>query len=157
MATHSSVLAWRIPGTGEPGGLPSMGSHRVVHGWSDLAAAAAANRGNMKVTSMFKGWSVWVGEGQSLKFLYCYLQQSVLIHVFWCLNNINIDTPSLPYWKTGCVSSSFCAFLPQPMRTWLWENTACAYNATFWSRRDSCAVKGQGEQEGSLVWWCHPN
>ena len=31
MTTHSSVLAWRIPGTGEPGGLPSMGSHRVGH------------------------------------------------------------------------------------------------------------------------------
>ena len=43
MATHSSVLAWRIPGTGEPGGLPSMGSHRVGHDWSDLAAAAAAD------------------------------------------------------------------------------------------------------------------
>ena len=41
MATHSSVLAWRIPGTGEPGGLPSVGSHRVGHDWSDLAAAAA--------------------------------------------------------------------------------------------------------------------
>ena len=40
MATHSSVLAWRIPGTGEPGGLPFMGSHRVRHDWSDLAAAA---------------------------------------------------------------------------------------------------------------------
>ena len=44
MATHSSVLAWRIPGTGEPGGLPSMGSHRVGHNWSDLAAAAAAQK-----------------------------------------------------------------------------------------------------------------
>ena len=42
MATHSSVLAWRIPGTGEPGELPSVGSHRVRHGWSDLAAIAAA-------------------------------------------------------------------------------------------------------------------
>ena len=42
MATHSSVLAWRIPGAGEPGGLPSMGSHRVRHDCSDLAAAAAA-------------------------------------------------------------------------------------------------------------------
>ena len=42
MATHSSVLAWGIPETGEPGGLPSMGSHRVGHDWSDLAAAAAA-------------------------------------------------------------------------------------------------------------------
>ena len=39
MATHSSVLAWRIPGTGEPGGLPSMGSHRVRHNWSNLAVA----------------------------------------------------------------------------------------------------------------------
>ena len=43
MATHSSVLAWRIPGTGEPGGLPSMGSHRVGHDWSKLAAAAELN------------------------------------------------------------------------------------------------------------------
>ena len=41
MAPHSSVLAWRIPETGEPGGLPSMGSHRLGHDWSDLAAAAA--------------------------------------------------------------------------------------------------------------------
>ena len=41
MATHSSVLAWRIPGTEESGGLPSMGSHRVGHDWRDLAAAAA--------------------------------------------------------------------------------------------------------------------
>ena len=40
MATHSSVLAWSIPGTGEPGGLLSMGLHRVGHNWSDLAAAA---------------------------------------------------------------------------------------------------------------------
>ena len=42
MAPQSSTLAWRIPGMGEPGGLPSMGSHRVGHDWSDLAAAAAA-------------------------------------------------------------------------------------------------------------------
>ena len=42
MATHSSVLVWRIPGMGGPGGLPSMGSHRVGQDWSDLAAAAAA-------------------------------------------------------------------------------------------------------------------
>ena len=37
--THSGILAWRIPGLAEPGGLPSMGSHRVWHDWSDLAAA----------------------------------------------------------------------------------------------------------------------
>ena len=45
MATHSSVFAWRIPGMGELGGLPSMGSHRVGHDWSDLAAAAAGRSG----------------------------------------------------------------------------------------------------------------
>ena len=49
MATHSSVLAWRIPGTGEPGELPSMGSHRVRHDWYDLAAVAD---------------SVWIPEGR---------------------------------------------------------------------------------------------
>ena len=53
MATHSSVLAWRIPGTGEPGGLPSMGSHRVGHDWRDSAAAAAAA---WQQLSYFKSW-----------------------------------------------------------------------------------------------------
>ena len=59
MATHSSVLAWRIPGTGEPGGLPSMGSHRVGHDWSDLAAAAAAAacspRDSLQISLQSKG------------------------------------------------------------------------------------------------------
>ena len=41
MVTHSSVLAWGIPGTGEPGGLPSMGSHRVRHDWSNLAVSSS--------------------------------------------------------------------------------------------------------------------
>ena len=52
MATHSSVLAGRIPGKGDLGGLPSMGSHRVRHDWSDLAAAAV-QRGR-----------VWLGRQQ---------------------------------------------------------------------------------------------
>ena len=50
MATHSSVLAWRIPEKGEPGGLPSMGSHRVGHNWSDLAAAAAEYKSPFRVS-----------------------------------------------------------------------------------------------------------
>ena len=65
MATHSSVLAWRIPGTAEPGGLPSMGSHRVGHDWSALAAAAAeprsfspkpSQRGKLKLRISEKKW-----------------------------------------------------------------------------------------------------
>ena len=53
MATHSSVLAWRIPGTGEPGGLPSMGLRRVGHDWSDLAAAAAAPKWHVSLWTIF--------------------------------------------------------------------------------------------------------
>ena len=66
MATHSSVLAWRIPGTGEPGGLPSMGSHRVRHNWRDLAAAAA---GSGKVLNTFKAGcaKLWCQPFRSVK------------------------------------------------------------------------------------------
>ena len=46
MATYSSILAWRIPWTEEPGGLQSMGSHRVRHDWSDLANTRAARERN---------------------------------------------------------------------------------------------------------------
>ena len=66
MATHSNVLAWRIPGTGEPGGLLSMGSHRVGHDWSDLAAAAALFQTNCQTCSQSGGVSEQVvGQGQA--------------------------------------------------------------------------------------------
>ena len=53
MATHSSVLAWRIPGMTEPGGLPSIGSHRVGHDWSDLGAAAVKHELFSPANSIF--------------------------------------------------------------------------------------------------------
>ena len=59
MATHSSVLAWRIPGMGEPGGLPSLGSHRFGHDWSDLAAAAAARGKFVKPKIRNTHWHIW--------------------------------------------------------------------------------------------------
>ena len=69
MATHSSVLAWRIPGTEEPGGLPSMGSHRVRHDWSELAAAAAAtgNCARKSRSEVFLPWSdaIWESKPRS--------------------------------------------------------------------------------------------
>ena len=55
MATHSSVLAWKIPGMVEPGGLPSMGSHRVGHDWSDLVVAVA-----QRVKCLPAMWETWV-------------------------------------------------------------------------------------------------
>ena len=66
MATHSSVLAWRIPGMGEPGGLPSMGLHRGGHNWSDLAVAAAVGLSYMAfimlryISSMPGFWRVFI-------------------------------------------------------------------------------------------------
>ena len=60
VATHSSILAWRIPGTGEPCGLSSMGSHRVGYNWSDLAAAVAAYNTKKHNSSMAsKSYSPW--------------------------------------------------------------------------------------------------
>ena len=61
MATHSSVLAWRIPGMEEPGGLPSMGSQRVRHDWSDLVAAASEKA--MATHSSTLAWKIpWMEE-----------------------------------------------------------------------------------------------
>ena len=59
MATHSSVLAWSILRTGEPGGLPSMGSHRVGHDWRDLAAAAATSSDNHLPFCISSSWE-WI-------------------------------------------------------------------------------------------------
>ena len=61
LATHSSILAWRIPGMGEPGGLPSVGSHRVRHDWSDLPEAAAAGERSARYLGSISGKaSKWI-------------------------------------------------------------------------------------------------
>ena len=75
MATHSSVLAWRIPGTGDPGGLPSMGSHRVGHNWSDLAAAAYSLLGTR--LGQLQGW--W----QATFAVYWNGRQHVFLPTLW--------------------------------------------------------------------------
>ena len=69
MATHSSVLAWRTPGTGEPGRLPSMGSHRVRHNWSDLAVAVAGK--NTGVGCLFLLQGIFPTQGVSLALPHC--------------------------------------------------------------------------------------
>ena len=76
MATQSSVLARRLPGTGEPGGLLSMGSHRVGHDWSDLAAAAAS-----RLVS-----SLW----------FCFFTFSSLIHLKFTLEYVKYE---FNYWN----------------------------------------------------------
>ena len=74
MATHSSVLAWRIPRTGELGRLPSMGSHRVWHYWSDLAAAAAVLKLVIKSFTF-----LWL---HTLKFICIHVAVQSLSHVW---------------------------------------------------------------------------
>ena len=89
MATHSSVLAWRIPGTGEPGGLPSTGSHRVRHDWSDLAAAAAtviknppASAGDVRGMGLIPDWRRPPGEGNGNP-LQCSCQENHMNRGAW--------------------------------------------------------------------------
>ena len=79
METHSSVLAWSIPGTGKSGGLPSMGSHRVGHNWSNSAAAAAAAEERKRVIGMmFRLFP---------KYLFClFLWEIVWRREMWLMN-----------------------------------------------------------------------
>ena len=81
MATHSSDLAWRIPGTGEPGGLPSMGSHRVRHDWRDLAAAAK----KLKDSYHGKAWSNQDHQQQQQQTLLCWPGKKELAIFMSCL------------------------------------------------------------------------
>ena len=82
MATHSSVLAWRIPGTGEPGGLSSMGSHRVGHDWSDWAAA-----------TVFDGQKVNLGGGGVEQvFFFPYLFSCVVWLNLLCISFLSFWT-----------------------------------------------------------------
>ena len=75
MATHSSVLAWRIPGMGDPGGLPSMGSHRAGHDWGDLAAAWKRPRKTEQVVKM--------AEDITLTIIFSQRQKRMLGVVVW--------------------------------------------------------------------------
>ena len=75
MATHSSVLAWRIPGTGEPGGLPSLGSHRVGHDLSDLAVYVLIKFGYKASVPNEISFSHFFVVGQ----MYMYLKRNSII------------------------------------------------------------------------------
>ena len=74
MATHSSVIVWRIPGMGEPDGLPSMGLHRVGHDWSDLAAAAAATELQKRRT-----WLKWLSTHDDFTWLCDFFFHCVML------------------------------------------------------------------------------
>ena len=80
--THSSVLAWRIPGTGKPGGLPCMGSHRVGHDWSDLAVAAVAVTGLNSSPLQWKHRFLQILNHWTTKEVPIYILLYVYIYIF---------------------------------------------------------------------------
>ena len=117
MATHSSVLAWRIPGTGEPGGLPSTGSHRVGCDWSDLAAtAAAAISETFLSTSSWNLLSLWAVSLTWFSFYITSLSLSTqlfvllcqFLHISWSRGNGKASVSTLRFWfYLHSISSDF--------------------------------------------------
>ena len=78
MATHSSVLAWRIPGTGEPGWLQSMGLHRVRHDWSNLAAAAATSLPTLTLDSPRIYILLWICQHPAQPLIMTFHSQKII-------------------------------------------------------------------------------
>ena len=110
MATHSSVFAWRIPGMGEPGGLPSTGSHRVGHDWSDLAAAAAE-------------FTVRGLRTQKSHFLTSNLQVSTIILTRQCqLKSLQEEHMYMQIFSTSLKWSESCSVLSDS----LWPHGLCS-------------------------------
>ena len=118
MATHSSTLAWRIPGTGEPGGLPSMGSHRVRHDWSDLAAAAAMCVDNEFLNNVSAG-SPWLPKVEGSD---CWLHFPKWLWVF-SLHTFYIKVPSAFY-----MFSEYLHTHPYTLHLQKWDCTERIYN-----------------------------
>jgi len=119
MATHSSVLAWRILGTGEPGGLPSLGSHRVGHDWSDLAAAAATltiSQFMFVFIDIFFSWliiaNIFLLLDRSLFLISCWsFYVCTLLSFFKDLGLVLAEswvTCGLPRWLSGKESACQC-------------------------------------------------
>ena len=110
METHSSVFAWRIPGTGEPGGLPSMGSHRVGHDWSDLAPAAAAWMRCLCVLHLFSfnchSCSSGLEKSRSWLWLYLLIWFSPRLHTFRFQSVLRLPVFNLATFSSPAISSA---------------------------------------------------
>ena len=111
MATHSSVLAWITPGTVEPGGLPSLGSYRVGHGWSDSAAAAA----RAELTTKRYERAFWSDTNVLIAYTIC---QNSLNCVF--LKNVYLFIWLLPSLVAAC-KIFYLSFGMQTLSWGLWD------------------------------------
>ena len=105
MATHSSVLAWRIPGTGEPGGLPSMGLHRVGHDWSDLAE-------HRYFYAFYICWRFEYLYTQLLKWTFLYIppfvsQRTLLLRYNWHVTLCYFQLYSIMFWRLYILENDY--------------------------------------------------
>ena len=96
MATHSSVLAWRIAGTAEPGELPSTGSNRVRHDWSDLAATILVKRCCCSVAKLCPTFCDPMDSSTPGYSVLHYLPEFAQIHVCWVGDAIQPSHPLPP-------------------------------------------------------------
>ena len=112
MATHSSVLAWRILWTEEPGGLLSMGSHRVGHDWSDLAAAAAANpECKSRGVAGISGWFKHPTSKQKLPSKRGLKLWMEIWGIFWILEKERFEAKEHKHLSKKCYCQNFKKFL----------------------------------------------
>ena len=157
MATHSNVLAWRISGMGKPGELPSMGSHRVGHDWSNLAAAAAAS------VDLLLSISVQFSSVQSLSHVRLFATPWITARQASCplpTPGVHSDSRPLSQWCHPAISSSVIHFssCPQslpasesfPMSqlfAWGGQSTGVSASATFLPK------KSQGWSPSEWTGW----
>ena len=131
MATHSSVLAWRIPGTGKPGGLPSMGSHRVGHDWSDLASQPELSY--MTKTTCKEGWEIrrkhrYVREQFILpKWDQKPFPSIITQDTFTCMRKYIYSSivPIVKIWKFSQQKLLLSRWINNFNMTYLWNETLC--------------------------------
>ena len=129
MATHSSVLAWRIPGTGEPVRLPSMGSHRVGHDWSDLTAAAViknppVNAGDIETWVQSPRSGRYPGKGNSNPLQYSCLENSMDRGAWWAM--VHGVTKSWCNWACTHVCMCVCV-------SWIFKHFCTRRHKTFFN------------------------
>ena len=137
MATHSSAFAWRIPGTGEPGGLPSMASHRVGHDWSDLAAAVMKLPLSTETYIMSKMYTkhqdsayisnCWGRKKRKLKFLCLLCPSPLKQEILAYIANENL--------KCGYINLEKCCNCELHARFWrqVWKKSANYFiNILYW-------------------------
>ena len=132
MATHFSVLTWRIPGMGEPGGLPSMGSHRVGHNWSDLAAAAAASL-DLRVLRIKTGFTLKDSFYMCEPCKYMYITSNgawdmkrILLNINATKSNTGLRQGRIWVWNLVCLQYKFShLYIDSPRPTVVSQTELC--------------------------------